>query len=207
MLGENGNNGKTTFVNRLLKASLGEYASTLNICLLTGRTPENGEVRSALNPFPFVHLFPPATPNPHLVPPPSPFSAQAATPMLAGARKRKLLVCNEGDKRARLNPGITKLLTGNDPILVRGLYERTEVCQPPPADPAPTHTHTHTQRLHHSALPSVNRRCSSMQKLLWCQTMHPAWGHTRRHCSAASSRLTSSRHSFRILRRCVPSPC
>jgi len=52
--------------------------------------------------------------------------ADACQPTLANNRKRKLLCLNEGDKRARLNSGVTKMLTGNDDICVRNLYGQPE---------------------------------------------------------------------------------
>ncbi|KAK3289000.1 hypothetical protein CYMTET_3547 [Cymbomonas tetramitiformis] len=89
LLGD-GDNGKSAFVSRLLKCTLGDYFGTIPVQVLTERKE----------------------------------SADGCNPSLTANRKRRCLVLNEGDKRMRLNSGITKTLTGNDEIQFRNLYKQ-----------------------------------------------------------------------------------
>ncbi|KAK3289560.1 hypothetical protein CYMTET_2997 [Cymbomonas tetramitiformis] len=89
LLGD-GDNGKSAFVSRLLKCTLGDYFGTVPVQVLTERKE----------------------------------SADGCNPSLTANRKRRCLVLNEGDKRMRLNSGITKTLTGNDEIQFRNLYKQ-----------------------------------------------------------------------------------
>ncbi|KAK3242572.1 hypothetical protein CYMTET_47731 [Cymbomonas tetramitiformis] len=89
LLGD-GDNGKSAFVSRLLKSTLGDYFGTIPVQVLTERKE----------------------------------GADGCNPSLSANRKRRCLVLNEGDKRMRLNSGMTKTLTGNDEIQFRNLYKQ-----------------------------------------------------------------------------------
>ncbi|KAK3255125.1 hypothetical protein CYMTET_35598 [Cymbomonas tetramitiformis] len=50
--------------------------------------------------------------------------ADAPNPALSVSRKRRCIALNEGDKRMKLNSGVTKTLTGNDDVQFRNLFKQ-----------------------------------------------------------------------------------
>eukprot|EP00854_Cymbomonas_tetramitiformis_P001660 gene1658-2306_t len=50
--------------------------------------------------------------------------ADGCNPVLSANRKRRCLALNEGDKRMKLNSGVTKTLTGNDEVQFRNLFKQ-----------------------------------------------------------------------------------
>ncbi|KAK3253846.1 hypothetical protein CYMTET_36933 [Cymbomonas tetramitiformis] len=89
LLGQ-GDNGKSAFVSRLLKLTLGDYFGVVPVQVLTERRE----------------------------------GADSCNPSLSANRKRRCIALNEGEKRMRLNGGVTKSLTGNDDIHFRNLYKQ-----------------------------------------------------------------------------------
>ncbi|KAK3245803.1 hypothetical protein CYMTET_44624 [Cymbomonas tetramitiformis] len=89
LLGE-GDNGKSAFVSKLLKYTLGDYFGSMPVQVITERRE----------------------------------AADGCNPSLCANRKKRCLALNEGDKRMRLNSGMTKTLTGNDEIQFRNLYRQ-----------------------------------------------------------------------------------
>ncbi|KAK3248822.1 hypothetical protein CYMTET_41732 [Cymbomonas tetramitiformis] len=89
LLGQ-GDNGKSAFVSRLLKFTLGDYFGVIPVQVLTERRE----------------------------------GADSCNPSLSANRKRRCIALNEGEKRMRLNSGVTKSLTGNDDIQFRNLYKQ-----------------------------------------------------------------------------------
>lgn len=85
-----GDNGKSAFVSRLLKLTLGDYFGVVPVQVLTERNQ----------------------------------GADSCNPSLSANRKRRCIALNEGEKRMRLNSGVTKSLTGNDDIQFRNLYRQ-----------------------------------------------------------------------------------
>eukprot|EP00854_Cymbomonas_tetramitiformis_P000094 gene94-141_t len=89
LLGE-GDNGKSAFVSKLLKYTLGDYFGSMPVQVITERRE----------------------------------AADGCNPSLCANRKKRCLALNEGDRRMRLNSGMTKTLTGNDEIQFRNLYRQ-----------------------------------------------------------------------------------
>lgn len=50
--------------------------------------------------------------------------ADGPNPALSVSRKRRCIALNEGDKRMKLNSGVTKTLTGNDDVQFRNLFKQ-----------------------------------------------------------------------------------
>eukprot|EP00854_Cymbomonas_tetramitiformis_P000207 gene207-373_t len=86
-----GDNGKSAFVSKLLKYTLGDYFATVPIQVLTERSCGSWD---------------------------------GCAPTLCANRKKRCLALNEGDKKMRLNSGMTKTLTGNDEVQFRNLYKQ-----------------------------------------------------------------------------------